>query len=294
MCNRRSKVLLSAIFVSLISMLSPIGAVQALDYNQEAGINVSSHDINSIEANDRSQTISAEFAYNFAPVFISGPVTQHAYVQKISRFEFKANYPFSDNHVGNNSRNNQVTLTLFPPGRPYYMDASFAKSAVTLADGQMDMVNHDVLSFGLFSSRLRSYGVTIRNTRAQSVFTRSGMFPLGKSRGAFVKDISRIGLDVSVMYRLDLNFGHFEASNGNAQQYQDAGLNLALYPDRRQEWALGYRRYRIEDSRDTTDSRLLSYTNYFNKYNGLALTVKADRSSAQDQHSVSIGWKFRL
>jgi len=276
-----------------LAIFAPVVPVQASDYNQEAGINYSSN--SNSQYNDHSAAISADFTYNFAPTFITGPVTQHAYWQKISQFKLKSDRRVSDSRAGSNNRSNELALCLFPPGRAMYMNLAVRQNVIATAPGETDQTLQTELNLGVFSSRKLSYGIHVGNSNSRAMeFSESLFRDNADSRGIFIKNIMRSNLNYYLLYLLNINKGRFDQPDNTTQEFIDARIHLALYPDRRQEWALVYHQYQFDNVTSKADTRLLSYTNYFNKVNGIVIQLEANRNTLEEQRRLSLGWKIRL
>ena len=281
----------------------PLISVQAAEYSQEAGINYSSSTTssstnNSTGSNDHSAAISADFTFNFAPTFVSGPVTQHAYVQKISQFTLKSNHNLSDNGDSSNFNSNELSLSLFPPGHSFYLDLALSSDAVTPSDGTVEKLNRVQGSFALFTSGKLSFGLQTTEANNSNYAIENLYRYAGNTRGLFVKNVIRAASNYYFMFEATLHGGSYDISDNEIRKFRDGRLLMALYPDRQQEWAMDYQQFRIDasasQSEQRADTRILSYTNFFNKNNGLVLKAQFDRSPGDDQRQLALGWKFRL
>jgi len=290
------KILYISLIAGLLMPLTQINAANASNYRQEAGILYSAGNLTGNTSEDRISGISANFTYFFAPAFISGPITQHAYSQKISQLRLESDYSLpSDQPAGSFSKSHSFAITLFPPGHSYFMDLSFDNTTVALDQGQVKDIKQGTLIWGSFLSKKLSWGVRLKNAITPMDGYNKELFPLaGKARGLFVKNILRSNRNYYFRYEVDFDLRRIDDINGTHNDYQYSHIALAVYPDRSQEWAINSHWYQGDKNVGSFGAQQLSYTNYFNKNNGLTILYQTNRGSVLDQRSVALGWKFRM
>jgi hypothetical protein len=66
------------------------GNASAEVYQKQVELNYQTSNSDS-EQSSRQTGVSAKFDYYFAPIFVTGPTTQHGYMQKVSQIGFETN-----------------------------------------------------------------------------------------------------------------------------------------------------------------------------------------------------------
>ena len=278
-----------------ILLLVVADGAHASKYGSEAGINYLSTATTLSDQHFRRAQLSADYTVNFAPTFVSGPVTQHAYSQKVSQLTIKTDHVISSSNDEESSvSGNALSLNLYPPGHSYYFQVDYADNTIN-ASSRQQRLKQTSLGMGFFTSGKFSYGVRASDANTGSFTDIDQIYQYaGRARGVFVKNIVRSLQNTYLMYTFSLSTGRFDLSNTLALDYRQGSTEFALYPNKSEEWALSYTQYRIEDEPEKRDESLLSYTNYISKNNGLIVKLKRDQSYNSELRSISLGWKIRI
>lgn len=259
-------------------------------YQQQAALNYHTWSNKDAEQNTRQSSVSAAFDYYFAPIFVSGPVTQHGYMQKVSQVGVKIDRDLANDTQSLNAK--ALSICLYPPGSSMYWDFNIADNkfennntngSVTVGEARLGYFVSRKLSVGLHLSQARDHNPDAIDIEQYYRLARN-------DKGVFMKKIIRSGSNLFTLFETTLNRGEFYLSQN--LNYQSGEFKFAVYPGRNKEFLFDFKQLRIENQ-ETRNYAAFSNTYFFSKNNGLEIKWSKQDGTVQNESAIMLGWKLR-